>query len=130
MNDFKVIIGKTDRTEGQRGKHGDPDERIAQVRPEQCRHQNGDGDQQTAHGRRTRLFLMSLRPFFADVLPDLKIAQALNHDGPDDQAGEKSGEAGEGGAESEIKKNAERRKVMVELQVEQPVEQSASNTSF
>src|ERR1035441_7564981 len=80
MNNFKVVVGKTDRTEGQRGKHRDPDERIAQVCPEQCRHQDGDGDQQAAHGRRARLFLMGLRTFLAYVLPDLKIAQAPNHD--------------------------------------------------
>jgi len=90
MNDFKVVVGKTDRTERQRGKHGDPDKRIAQVGPEQCRHQDGNGNQQAAHRRRARFFLMSLRPFFANVLPDLEIAQAPNHDRPNDQAGEKA----------------------------------------
>jgi hypothetical protein len=34
---------------------------------------------------------MRLRPFFADVLPDLEIAQPPNHDRPNDQAGEKRG---------------------------------------
>ena len=129
MNDLKVVIGKTDRAEGHRGKHGDPDKRIAQVRPEQRRHQDGDGDQQTTHGRSARFFLMSLRTLFAYVLPDLEIAQALNHDRPNDQAGEKGGEAGESCAESQVTKNAEWRKIMEELQVEQPVEQSASDTS-
>src|SRR5712692_3546242 len=129
MNNFKVVVRKTDRGEGHRGKHGDPDERIAQVRPEQCRHQNRDGDQQAAHGWRARLFLMRLRSLFADVLPDLEIAQAGNHDRPNDQASKKSGEASERGAESQVTKNTEWRKIMVELQVEQPVEQSASDTS-
>jgi len=41
---------------------------------------------------------MSLRPLFADVLADLEIAQAPNHDRPNDQAGEKRGEAGESSA--------------------------------
>src|ERR1700676_57356 len=103
MNDFKVVIGKTDCAEGHRGKYSDPYKRIAQVRPEQCRHQDSDGDQQ--------------------------IAQALNHDRPNDQACEKRGEAGESGAESQVAKNTEWRKVVEELQVEQPVEQSASNIS-
>src|SRR6266849_2752563 len=129
MNNFKVVVGKTDRGEGHRGKHGDPDERIAQVRPEQCRHQNGDGDQQAAPGRSARFFLMRLRSLFADVLPDLEIAQAGNHDRPNDQASKKSGEASERGAESQVTKKTEWRKIMVELQVEQPVEQSASDTS-
>src|SRR6202521_5340459 len=129
MNDLKVVIGKTDRAEGHRGKHSDPNKRIAQIGPKQRRHQDGDRDQQTAHGWSTRFFLMGLRTLFADVLPDLEIAQAPNHDRPNDQAGEKSGEAGKGCAESQVTKNTEWRKVMIELQVEQPVEQSASDTS-
>src|SRR5712692_180460 len=129
MNNFKVVVRKTDRGEGHRGKHGDPDKRIAQVRPEQCRHQNGDGDQQAAHGRSARFFLMRLRSLFADVLPDLEIAQAGNHDRPNDQASKKSGEASERGAESQVTKNTEWRKIMVELQVEQPVEQTSSPSS-
>src|SRR5258708_33102916 len=129
MNNFKVVIGKADRAKGHRGKHCDPDKRIAQVRPEQRRHQDGDGDQQAAHGRRASFLLVSLRTLFAYVLPNLEIAQALNHDRPNDQSSEKRGEAGKGCAESQITKNTEERKVMEELQVEQPVEQSASNTS-
>src|SRR5208283_57448 len=129
VNHFKVVVSKADRGKGQRGKHGDPNERIAQVRPEQGWHQDGDGDQQAAHGRCARLFLVSLRSLFADVLPDLEIAEALNHDRSHDQAGEKSGEAGESGAESQVTENTEGRKIMVELQIEQPVEQSASDSS-
>src|SRR5258708_2437704 len=129
MNDFKVVIGKTDRAKRHRGKHSDPHKRIAQVRPEQRRHQDRDGDQQAAHGRRASFLLVSLRTLFAYVLPNLEIAQPPNHDRPNDQSSEKSGEAGKGGAESQITENTEGRKVMEELQVEQPVEQSASNTS-
>src|SRR5258708_7780316 len=129
MNDFKVVIGKPDRAKRHRGKHSDPHKRIAQVRPEQRRHQDGDGDQQAAHGRRASFLLVSLRTLFAYVLPDLEIAQAPNHDRPNDQSSKKRGEAGKGCAESQITENTEGRKVMEELQVEQPVEQSASNTS-
>src|SRR5450631_414616 len=129
MNDLEVVVGKTNRTKRQRGKDRNPDEWIAQVCPQQCRHQNGDGDQQPTHRRRARFFLMSLRTFFADVLPDLEIAQTTNHDGPNDEPGEERGKAGEGGPESQVTKNTEGRKIMEELQVEQPVEQSASDTS-
>src|SRR6202790_4353475 len=129
MNDLKVVIGKTDRPEGHRRKHRNPDKRIAQVRPQQRRHQDRDRDQQTTHGRRTRFFLMSLGALFADVLPDLKIAQPLNNDRSNDQAGEKGGEAGKCCTERQVTKNTEGRKIMEELQVEQPVEQSASDTS-
>ena len=91
--------------------------RIAQVGPEQRRHQDGDGNQQAAHGRRAGLFLVRLRAFFADVLADLKFAQTLDDDGPDDQSGKKRGKAGEGGAERQITENAERREVVKELQI-------------
>ena len=117
MNDFEIIVGKSDGREGERGEDGDPDERIAEVGPEQCGHENRDGDQQAAHGRSAGFFLVRLRTLFADVLADLKIAQTLNHDRPDDQSGEKRGEAGEGSAKSQIAENAEWRKIMVELQV-------------
>ena len=72
---------------------------------------------------------MCLRAFLADVLPDLKIAQPLNHDWTNDQVGEQRSKTSEGGAKREIAKNTEGRKVVVELQVQQPVEQSASNIS-
>ncbi len=108
-----------------RGEDGDPDEGIAEIGPEQRGDEDCDGDQQAAHGRRAGFFLMGLRAFFADVLADLKVAQALNYDRADDESGEKRGEAGEGGAEREIAEDAERRKVMVELQIEQPVEQTS-----
>src|SRR5277367_1795629 len=129
MNDFKIIVGKTDRAKCQGGKNGNPDKRVAQIGPEQRGHQNRNGNQQTAHGRRTRLFLVSLRTFFADVLPNLKIAQPPNHDGPDDESREERGEAREGCAKSEIPENTEWRKIMEQLQIEQPVEQSASDIS-
>src|ERR1700722_7825438 len=129
MNNFKIIVGKTDGAECQRGENGNPDKRVAQIGPEQSGHQNRDGNQQTAHGRRARLFLVSLRTFFADVLPDLKIAQPPNHDGPNDESREKRGEAREGCAKSEITENTEWRKIMKQFQIEQPVEQSASDIS-
>ena len=43
-------------------------------------------DQQSAHGRRAGFFLMGLRAFFADVLADLKFAQAADDERSDDQA--------------------------------------------
>ena len=98
MDDLNVVVGKTDGGESRGREHGNPDKRIAQVGPEQRGNQDGDGNQQAAHGGRAGLFLMSLRAFFADVLPDLKITQPLNHDRTDDQAGEKRSKTGEGGA--------------------------------
>ena len=34
MNNFQIVIGKTNRTESDGGKHGDPNKGIAQVGPE------------------------------------------------------------------------------------------------
>src|SRR5579862_1951832 len=72
---------------------------------------------------------MRLRTFFADVLANLKIAQPPNHDRSYDQAREESGQAGKSSPKSQVAENTEGRKIVVELRVEQPVEQSASDSS-
>src|ERR1700678_2786935 len=126
MDNLKIVIGEADRAKRQGRKHSDPDKRITEVRPQQSRNQNGDRNQQTAHGRSTRFFLMRLRTLFANILPNLKVAQSLNHDRPDNQPREKRRQTGKRRAKSQITKNTERRKIMEELQVEQPIEQSAS----
>ena len=64
--------------------------RIAQVGPQQRRHDDRDGDQHPAHGGRAGFFLVGLRAFFADVLADLKFAQAVDDQRPDDQASEQA----------------------------------------
>ena len=66
-------------------KHRDPDEAVAQVGPQQSWDHDGDRDQQAAHGGRAGFFLMSLGAFFADVLADLKFAQAVDDERADDQ---------------------------------------------
>ena len=38
MHYFEVIVRETNRTESQRGEYRDPDERVAQVGPQQRRH--------------------------------------------------------------------------------------------
>ena len=65
------------------------------------------------------------RAFVADVLADLEVAQLADDGGADDEAHEERGQAGEGGAEGEETKNAERREIVEELFVEEPVEQSS-----
>ena len=102
--------------EGHGGEDCGPDERVAQIGPGQGWDEIAiatTGLPWSASGP----FLVRLRSFLADVLANLKFAQPLNHDGGDDESGEKSGEAGEGGAERQITEDAERRKVMKELQV-------------
>ena len=68
-----VVVGESDGGEGAGGEHGDPDEAIAQIGPQQRGHNDRDDDQQAAHGGRAGFFLVSFRAFFADVLADLEI---------------------------------------------------------
>jgi hypothetical protein len=62
-------------------------------------------------------------------LTDLEIAQPPNDHRPNNEPGEKRSKTGEGCAKRQVTENTEGRKIMKEFQVEQPVEQSASDTS-
>ena len=42
LDDFDVVIGKTNGAEGQGGTHHQPDEGIAEIAPQQCGQQDGD----------------------------------------------------------------------------------------
>src|SRR5579862_2179449 len=72
---------------------------------------------------------MSLRAFFPDVLSDLEFAQAVNDERPDDQTGEQRGQTRKRSTEREISENAEWREVVIQLDEQQPVKQSASTNS-
>ena len=89
-------------------EHGDPDEAIAQVRPQQGWHHHGDNDQHASHGRRPGFLLMGLGAVFADVLADLEFAQPANYRRADDQPHKQRGEAGEGCAKRQIAEDTER----------------------
>src|SRR5208283_4952250 len=98
-----------------------------QVRPQQCWHDDCDRDQQSAHRRRTGFFLMSLRAFFANVLSNLKFAEPADDQRSHNERGEQRGKTGERSAECQVAEDAEGRKIMLQLQKQQPVEQSASD---
>ena len=55
-------------------------------------------------------FWCALRAFFADVLADLKLAQPLDHERPDQQADEQRRQAGKRGAKRQVAEDAKRRK--------------------
>ena len=126
LDDLDVVVGKADGAEGERGEDGDPDEGIGGVGPEHGGQQDGDDDEDAAHGGRARLLLVRLGPVFADVLADLELTQLLNDVGPDEQGDQQRGERGEGGAEREIAEDPEGVKEREQLFVEQPVEQEDS----
>ena len=126
LHHFYIVVRKSNCGEGARGSNGEPDEDIAQIRPQQGGNHDGNGNEQAAHCRSARFFLVGLGPFFANVLANLKFAQAADYQRADDQGSEQGRQAGKGGTKSQIAKNAEWREVMIELQVQQPIKQSAS----
>ena len=68
-------------------------------------------------------FWCALRTFFSNVLADLKLAQPLDHERPDEQADEQSRQARKDAAEGDVPEDAEAVEVREELLVKQPIEQ-------
>ena len=116
MRDLCVVVGESYSGVGAGGEYGDPDEAVAEVGPEQRGDDDRDDDEQSAHGGRAGFFLMRLRAFFADVLADLEIAQAVDNERADNECGEKRREAGKRRAERDVTENAEWRNVMLQLE--------------
>ena len=85
MDDFEVVVGKTDGAIGKGSEYGDPDKAVAKIRPQQGWYEHGDYDEDSAHGRGASLALMSLWAIFANVLANLKVAEAADYCGADDQ---------------------------------------------
>jgi hypothetical protein len=69
---------------------------------------------------------MSCRTFFADVLPDLELAELTNDGWTNDHAHEQRGKAGKRCPKRDVTKNTERRKEGVQPLIEQPIKQSSS----
>ena len=124
MNDLDVVIGKTNRSEGKRREHDQPDKGVREIGPEKRRDQNGDADQHAAHGWGSTFLLVRLRSLFADVLADLKFAQPLNDVRTNQQPDQQCRQAGEDGAKRQITEDAKQAKVRKELLVQQPIEQN------
>ncbi len=92
LDDLDVVVGETDGAEGQGGEDGDPDEGVGGIGPEHGGQQNGDDDEDAAHGGRARLLQVRLRAVFADVLADLEFAQLLDDVRADEHGDEQRGE--------------------------------------
>jgi len=65
--------------------------------------QDGDTDEDTAHGGRAR-FLKWTEAVLANVLANLELAQLLNHVRPDEQGNHQRRQRGEGRAKSQVAK--------------------------
>src|ERR1039457_2064795 len=84
LDDFDVVVGKADGSEGEGRTDGDPDEGIGGVGPEHSGKQDGDNDKDAAHSGGARFSLVRLGAVFADVLADLEFVQLLNDVGADE----------------------------------------------
>jgi hypothetical protein len=71
---------------------------------------------------------MVLRTVFADVLADLKFAQLLNDEGPDEESNEHCSETGKSGSERQIPEDAEGSEVREKFLIKEPVKQTSSAT--
>ena len=126
LDHLDVVVGESDGAEGERGTNGDPDEGIGRIGPEHRGQQDGDDDEDAAHGGRAGFFLVRLRAVFADVLADLEFAQLLDHVGADEHGDQQRRERGKDGAKREIAEDPEGVKEREQLFVKQPVKQEAS----
>src|SRR5438552_11836495 len=115
VNHLCVVVGEPNRGKCAGGQYRNPDESVRQVGPQQRGDDDGNCNQQAAHGGCPRLFLMSLRAFLADVLADLELAQTIDDQRSDNQSREKGSKAGKGSAKSQITEDAERREVVEQL---------------
>jgi len=126
LDHLDVVVDKADGCEGERGEDGDPDKRIGGDGPEHGGHENGNDDEDAAHGWSAGFLEVRLGAIFADELADLKFVQLLDHPGADKQSDEQRRERGKGGAKREEAEDAKGVKKRIQLFVEQPVKQVAS----
>jgi hypothetical protein len=75
----------------------------------------------TAHCGGAGLGVVRLRPVFANVLPDLKVAQLGDQPGPQQQTQAQRRQAGERRAHGDIAEHAQRAELREELLVEEVV---------
>jgi hypothetical protein len=106
-NDLEIVVGEADDTESCRRQDGDPDVRIRKIRPQQGGDDRRRQDQQSAHGRRSRLGAMRLRSFLPDDLPDLEITQLADHPGSEQQAEDERRQARRRRAKRDVARDVE-----------------------
>ena len=95
LGDLGVVVQETNSAVSHQGEDGDPDVGIAQVRPEERGDDDGNNDEDAAHGGRACFFLMGFRPFLTDVLSDLELAELMDQPGSEGNAEEQRRQARE-----------------------------------
>ena len=116
MRHLGVVVRETDGGKRACRKHRNPHKAIAQIGPQKSRNNDRDHNQQSSHRGSSGLFLVSFGTFFADVLPDLEITQAPDHQRPHNQSSEQRGQAGKRSAKRDVPEDTEGRDVMLQLE--------------
>src|ERR1700746_299607 len=129
LHHLYIVVSEADGREHAGRDDGEPHKYIRQIRPQQSGHHDGDRNQQTAHGGSAGLLLMGFGTFLPNVLPDLEVPQAIDHYWPNNKPGEERREARKRSTERKIAEDTKWRKIMVQLDEQQPIKQSASEFS-
>ena len=77
MDHLQVIVGKSYAAESRRAQERPAKPRVRQIAPQQGGNQNGDADEQAAHGGGSGFLLMIFGAILANKLADLKFAQPV-----------------------------------------------------
>src|SRR5262245_2276223 len=123
--DLHVVVPETDRPEGDHRRHRDPDERVAEVGPEQGRRHDRGDDEDPAHRRRAALGLVRLRALLADLLADLEAAEAVDEPPAEEERDQHRGDDGHRRPEGDVAEDVEGDGPGVQL-VEEVVEHQAA----
>src|SRR6185369_8092842 len=101
--DLVVIVEPADQPEARSDEQARPDVGIGEVHPQQHRDDDGDEDEEAAHGRGAALGEMALRPVGADRLAlALAYAQPADELRPEQQTDDERGRARRPGAEADV----------------------------
>ena len=119
---LQVVVAETDHAEADRHAERDPDEAIAQIRPQQRADHDRDDDQRAAHGRRAGLRQMRSRPFIAHHLADLVARQPRDHRRADQQRHATAPTSRPGSRAASGTRTRGRRRVVYRQQLRDPVE--------
>src|SRR5690554_2028628 len=103
-----IVVSKADGGKAQRHQQHDPDIAIVEPRPEQRPDHQRSKDQQTAHGRRSGLGKMVLRPVITDWLTLLLLAaQQVDQRSAKEKSKEQRSEKGAARPEGDIPEQVE-----------------------
>src|SRR5258706_997239 len=122
LRHFRVIVDESDSRKRQQREQREQHKTVSEVRPQQSGHHGRQHDQHPAHRRRARFLLMILRPLFANVLPNLQLAQFANQPGPKHQSQKHRGQASVDSANGDVAKYVKRTEIFLQDMVQKVVE--------